>query len=322
MSFFVGIDGGGTGTRVYVADADGRVLGRATAGLSNLHHAADDQVRQHLASAFDKAFASAAIQPAQCKAVFAGMAGVTTASTAVRFEALIRACGFGEASIGVDHDIRIALAGGLAGKPGIALIVGTGSSCYGRDAAGNTCQTGGWGALVADEGSGYDLALHAIIAAVRMADGRMDDAPLRDAVFSWLGISDVSEILRRLYEDGITRTEIAAFAPDVVRIAETGDAAAVAVLKRGAEELAQMVEANHRRLPTGPTPYVAITGGLGTANTLYRVMLEYAIRERVPGVHIAELYMSPTAGAVMLAMQQAGGAITPAILSNLQETSQ
>jgi len=47
--------------------------------------------------------------------------------------------------IGVDHDIRIALAGGLAGQPGIALIVGTGSSCYGR--------TAGW-ALLAGRGMG------------------------------------------------------------------------------------------------------------------------------------------------------------------------
>jgi N-acetylglucosamine kinase-like BadF-type ATPase len=40
-------------------------------------------------------------------------------------------------AIHVDHDIRIALAGGLSGRPGIALIAGTGSSCFGMNAAGD-----------------------------------------------------------------------------------------------------------------------------------------------------------------------------------------
>jgi N-acetylglucosamine kinase-like BadF-type ATPase len=321
VNYYVGIDGGGTGTRAFLADAKGRIVGRGEAGLSNLHHASDDEVRAHLNTAFAAVFSKAGVRPEQCVSIFAGMAGVTTASTAARFEKLIRDCSLAHATIGIDHDIRIALAGGLGGKPGIALIVGTGSSCYGRTAGGRTCQTGGWGALVSDEGSGYWLALHAIVAAIRMADGRSEESNLRARVFEWLGIDDVSQVLKRLYEDGISRTEIAAFAPQVLELAEGGDATALEILERGANELAQMVEANHRRLPTRPGPELAITGGLGTARTLYRQKLEAALRQLLPGVRINELYMSPTAGAVMLAMQQAGVEITENVLSNLRSTS-
>jgi hypothetical protein len=91
-------------------------------------------------------------------------------------------------------------------------------------------------------------------------------------------------------------------------------------LEQGAAELAHMVEANHRQLPTAPVPQVAITGGLGTAKTVYREKLEAAIRRRVPGVHIPDLFMSPTAGAVLLAMEQAGVSMTPEMLNNLKST--
>lgn len=318
MGHYLGIDGGGTGTRAFLADETGRIIATGEAGLSNLHHATDEEVRAHLNSAFSSVFR--AVKPTECVSVFAGMAGVTVASTAARFEKLICDCGLPHAKIGVDHDIRIALAGGLGGKPGIALIVGTGSSCYGRNSAGQTFQTGGYGSLVADEGSGYWLSLNAMIVATRMADGRLPDSPLRLAVFEWLGIHDVSEILKRLYEDGISRTDIAAFAPEVVRFAEQGDAAAVSILESGAEELASMVEANHRRLRTGHGPDLAITGGLGTAHTIYRSKLEAALRLCLPDIVINELYMSPTAGAVMLAMQQAGVEITFEILENLRSS--
>jgi N-acetylglucosamine kinase-like BadF-type ATPase len=321
MTYYLGIDGGGTGTRAFLGDAAGRIVGRGEAGLGNLHHASDDEVRDNLNAAFSAAFSQAGVAPEECVSVFAGMAGVTVASTAARFEKLIRECGLSHATIGVDHDIRIALAGGLGGRPGIALIVGTGSSCYGRTADGRTCQTGGWGSLIADEGSGYWLALQAIIAAVRMADGRLGGSPLQQSVFKWLGISDVSEVLKRLYEDGITRTEIAAFAPEVVAHAERGDEAALEILVRGADELADMVEANHKRLPTGDPPQLAITGGLGTARTIYREKLQAAMRREVPGIVMDELFMSPTAGAVLLAMEQAGAEITAEVLENLRSSS-
>lgn len=321
MEYYLGIDGGGTGTRAFLADASGHIVARGEAGLSNLHHATDGEVRKHLNSAFSSVFSQAGIKPSDCVSVFAGMAGVTVEATAARFEKLIRECGLAHTTIGIDHDIRIALAGGLGGKPGIALIVGTGSSCYGRTADGRTFQTGGYGYLIADEGSGYWLSLQGIIAAARMADGRLANSPLRLAVFEWLQIHDVSQILKRLYEDGITRTEIAAFAPQLVQFAEQGDAVALSILEDGADELAHMVEANHQTLPTGTGPDLAITGGLGTADTIYRTKLEAALRHRLPSIVLNELYMSPAAGAVMLAMEQAGIEITPEILGQLHSTS-
>jgi len=286
MKLFLGIDGGGTHTTACLADAEGRVIATAEAGIGNPNHATDSELKVQFETIFNRLLTSRNIPCENCVSIFAGMAGVTCEETAERVRRGIRESSLSHAAIGVDHDIRTALAGGLTLRPGIALIVGTGSSCYGRNADGRTWQTGGWGALIADEGSGYVLGRDAIKAAVQMADGRMQASSLVDAVFDWLGIADVSQVLERIYGSELSRPEIAAFAPTILTLAAAGDTAANEILATGAEELGKMVAANHNRLPTSPEPEVVITGGLGTAASCYRPMIEAAITRHLPTARI------------------------------------
>lgn len=314
----LGIDGGGTRTRACLADACGRVVGRGKAGLANVHHAGEGVALENLRAAIGGALAEAGAVAGDVGAVFAGMAGVTHEASRRAFRGMLEACGLGGVVMEIDHDIRIALAGGLAGSPGIALIVGTGSSCYGRAADGGSWQTGGWGALLADEGSGYFLGREAMVAAARMADGREAETGLREAVFGWLGISSVADMLRRIHEEGLSRTEIAALAPGVSALAAAGDAVARSILERGAALLAELVAANHARLPTGDGPDVVITGGLGTNDGAYRAMIEAAIRARMPGARVRRPVLSPVSGATLLALGMMGMAGDDEILANLR----
>jgi N-acetylglucosamine kinase-like BadF-type ATPase len=319
MTFHLGLDCGGTGTRAFLVDGAGRCGGWGESGQSNPHHANASEVKAHLAEAIGGACAKAGGKLRDCGSVFVGMAGVTNEAARSDVRSLVAACGLEHARIGVDHDIRIALAGGLGGRPGMALIVGTGSSCYGRAADGRTWQSGGWGSLIADEGSGFYLGREAISAAARMADGREAETKLRAEVFTWLGIADVSELLNRIHAPGFGRAEIAAFAPGVVELAGGGDKAALAILDRGAFLLAEMVAANHRMLPTGTKPELVITGGLGTAVTIYRDKIERAVRAQLPEVQIRQPLLPPVIGAALLAMEQAGQPVTEELVLKLKD---
>lgn len=310
VNVFLGLDGGGTRTRALVVDESGRHLGRGDSEATNPRHATEAQVRMRLEESIGDACKAAGVSVRDCASAFVGMAGVTSEAGRVDMGRRVAACGLECAKIGVDHDIRVALAGGLVGKPGIALIVGTGSACYGRTEDGWTWQTGGWEWLIADEGSGFWLGREAIAAAARMADGRQSDTGLREAVFGWLGIGDITELMHRLHAPEMPRSEIAALAPALIRRAEEGDEAAGTLLKQGAELLAEMVEANHRMLPTSPGPDLVITGGVGTSASLYREVLETAITSRLPQVRIHPPILSPVAGAALLAIQQVGGSVT------------
>ncbi|MBI5384554.1 MAG: hypothetical protein HZA90_07675 [Verrucomicrobia bacterium] len=321
VSFYLGIDGGGTHTRAFLVDDDATCAGGGQSGLSNPNHARADEVRANLEAAISGACQQAGAERANCVSVFVGMAGVTTELGREFCRDMARQCGLGHAKIGVDHDIRVALAGGLGGQPGIALIVGTGSSCYGRDAEGRTWQTGGWEALISDEGSGYFLGREAIAAAARMTDGRQAESPLQGRVFAWLGINAVADLLPRLQDRKLSRSDIAAFAPQLIELAHRGDLAALEILDRGAFLLAEMVAANHRKLPTGPHPDVVITGGLGTAETIYRRKVEEAIRRQLPAVCLHEPLLPPVMGAALLAMEQDGLPVTVELLNKLKRFS-
>ena len=73
------------------------------------------------------------------------------------------------AAVQVVHDTELILATAEL-TTGIALIAGTGSVAWGRDASGAVARAGGWGYLLGDEGSGYGIAREVVRHALRLAD--------------------------------------------------------------------------------------------------------------------------------------------------------
>ena len=75
-----------------------------------------------------------------------------------------------------EHEAALA-ACGIFESEGIAVVAGTGSSAVAmRDGKRNVA--GGWGALLGDEGSAYDIAMWAIRAAIRSSEGTGPSIPL------------------------------------------------------------------------------------------------------------------------------------------------
>jgi N-acetylglucosamine kinase-like BadF-type ATPase len=202
-------------------------------------------------------------------------------------------------------------------------IVGTGTSCYGRNATGEGWLTGGRGHLISDEGSGYWLGIGAMRAAVMAHDGRRPGTALLPVVYRYLGIKHMDEILHRLYVRGMTRAEIAGLGPLVIEAARAGDAAALDLLARGAEELADCVAAAARHLRMDDAPCeVCLVGGLIQAGPIVTDGLSAAIRRRLPLAAVRAAELPPVLGAGLLALQAAGREITPSVIRNLHAARQ
>ncbi len=220
------------------------------------------------------------------------------------------------APIGIDHDVRVALAGGTAGAPGIALIVGTGSSCYGRNAAGDSWRSGGWGYIMDDYGSGFYLGQQALEAVIRAYDGRGAATALTAPVLDALGLDDVLGLMHRIYYPTLNFSGIAGLARIVVSVA-AHDAVARAIVERGCVELALMVKAtaDHLRL-SGSFPVVPVGGLAGSG--WYREILADAIRRAVPDAQVNPPQASPVVGAALLALEQIGLTLSPEALSQVE----
>lgn len=316
--YLLGVDGGGTKTQAAICDESGRVLGVGLAGASGIDSVGADAATVSIGAAVKAARDQAGLPDAPFASVFFGMAGVVSEEDRDIVREVARRLQLGDA-IHVDHDIRIALAGGLAGRPGIALIAGTGSSCFGMNAAGVRWQAGGWGHLISDEGSSYWFGWNAIRLAAGAGDGRWQTA-LYAPVMRQLGISSVADLHQRLYTQGIGKAEIAGFAPLVMAAAAEGDAQAQALIRQGVHELALMVTAVARNLGWAVASCeVTLTGGLWRAGEVVLAPFHAALAEMLPQARVVTPELPPVLGACVLALQQASVAIDGNVLHNLVE---
>ena len=305
-SFVIGIDGGGTSTRAALLGLDGTLLAVGQSGSSNIDDVGVQAAEQNIDRAVAAAEAQAGIARQPAAAIFLGMAGVTSEADRDHIRQIARNLNLApDAAIGVDHDCRAALAGGLSGRPGIVQIIGTGSSCYGRTTDGRNWMSGGRGHLVSDEGSGCWMGLQAIRAAVRAHDGRAPATPLLGGVLAALNINEIDDVLNRLYVVGISRAELAALAPMVVREAMAGDAAALGIVQKGADDVAELVDAVARKLEMG-APEVCIVGGLLNTGPIIFDSYQAAMLRRVPTADIKTAEQPPVMGAALLALELAG----------------
>ncbi|WP_310122825.1 BadF/BadG/BcrA/BcrD ATPase family protein [Agrococcus sp. BE272] len=310
MTLVLGVDAGGTSTRAAIADGEGRLLGRSVATAGNLDDGGPSGVAAAVMAATRSALEVTGIgADATFDAVFLGVAGVVSAADRrAVLDALPTAGVAPRERIRIDHDCRVALAGGLAGRPGIVVIAGTGSAAFGVDGGGARWRSGGWGALVGDEGSSYSIAVEALRAVVRAVDGRGPSTALQAAMLGALQVQDPDDLLHRLHLEGLGRAEVAALAPLVVLAAEQGDLVAAMVLDTAAEQLAQMVDAVQRNLRFDGPVEVASVGGLFAAGEPIASRFREALERRSPSVCMVEPELDPVLGACLLALQSLGAA--------------
>lgn len=193
-----------------------------------------------------------------------------------------------------------------AGRPGIVLIAGTGSACYGRSPSGKSWRSGGWGGLLADEGSGSWLGWQALRLAVRSFDGRERPSRLVDDILNLFELRHMNDIMHRIYHVGLSRQERAALAPMVISAARDIDEAARKLLNEAVEELALSVWAVADQLEMHDQPEVSIEGGLYDVEDVFAIPLRAAIRRKLPDCRIQPSELSPVLGACLLALEQIG----------------
>ena len=261
--YVIGIDGGGTKTRVAVCAPDGTLLRRETLGAFNLSAIGEDGFRRRT-----EEILALCGDMRGCGAICVGGAGVSGAAAGEILRAELAAHGFaGKLLLCGDHEIALA---GAMQTPGCVLIAGTGSVCYGKNAAGEAFRCGGGGHIIDDPGSGYTLGRDALAAALRTEDGRLSENALHAAVMDAVGGHDIQGIFDFVYFSRRGKSDIAALAPLVLRCAEQGDAVSLAILRRGATELARLVSAVTGRLGLDKKSPCALAGGLLAENNIYR----------------------------------------------------
>lgn len=271
IRYLIGVDGGGSGTRVRIASAGGQLLGVGDAGPSALGQGIA-QAWRHVQQAVSQAFAAAGLPavPLQDSVIALGLAGAHVGARCDEF--LGTAPGY--ARVLLHDDGMTSLWGAHRGAPGAVIAAGTGSIGEALHADGRRSTVGGWGFGIGDEGSGAWLGLRAIRVAHRAQDGRAAAGPLARAV--WAATGESREALLA-WGERATQATYAQLAP-LVFDAEATDPAAAALLAEAVAALERHADALD---PAAQLP-LAIMGSVGLrlrprfASTYQRRLVEPA----------------------------------------------
>jgi len=250
MTYFLGIDAGGSNCRARLVDAKGQLLGRGQAGPANARIGIDALYRT-LADTADQAIAEAGLSSEARAAIRAGMgiAGLTRLGIREALEAL----DFGFASVAFATDAQIANLGAHGGGDGAILIIGTGSAAKLR-IDGRDHTIGGYGFPISDEGSAAALGLSAMRHVLRALDGRTAKTPLSAAVTERFDHDTVRAIA---WMDQATPRDYGTFAPLVMDYAEANDPIARSIVEHAVSHIERFIETIFER---GVTRCVLVGG--------------------------------------------------------------
>lgn len=309
--FFLGVDGGQSGTTAVIGDAQGQILGWGSAGPCN--HVSSDEARTKFVRVMSECLTQAAAQAGldarlsrwRFKSACLGMSGGLEDKYALLRE-LIESD-----HTNITHDAAIALAGATAGAPGIIVIAGTGSIAFGRNASGETARAGGWGYIFGDEGGAFDITRQALRAVLREHEGWGGHTALTPALLEAAAAADANEMLHLFYTDAWPRARVADLARTVSRIAQEGDPVALRLLHQAAQELALLALSVRRQLWSDGQPVtISWAGGVFESALLlerFRMLLSLEADS-----HCEPPQHGPAIGALLLAYQYAGINVCPA----------
>jgi N-acetylglucosamine kinase-like BadF-type ATPase len=280
----LGVDGGGLTTQAVIAGLGGEVLGRGLGPPSNHHRVGLEGACQAMKTAIDGAFAQISgtripdrtthwTQSSMIAAACFGLAGVDSAQDEGLFTAWLKGqdCRFRYA---VTNDSELILGGGTPEGWGVALISGTGSICLGRAPGGASTRVGGWGHVLGDEGSGYQIATDGLKLATQAADGRGGSGALLQAALGHWRLREPKELIGVVARRDTTAEEIAGFATRVLELTGRNDPAAREIVERASQTLALHVDTVIQKLGLKDPP-------LALGGTMMRVSLKKFLLERV-----------------------------------------
>lgn len=300
-SYFLGFDGGGTKTECLLADAEGRVVARATTGPSNPLRTGYARAWFSLSDAGDKVLAAATIHSGHIRAVCAGLGGAGRPGVVRRVTTFLEGS-YPNATIRVTTDLEIALEAAFGTGEGIILLAGTGSAAFGRDSAGRTARAGGRGPWVSDEGSAFDIGRRAVRAVTLADEHRGPATELSQRLFGLHqcgGWDSLAEQIAKNADDVFPRTF-----PLVAELADKGDGVCREIMMRAAAALGELAASVAAELGWCDRDFgLAEVGGVYGRSKFLDAAIETELRRRLPRAHAVPVKTSPAEAAVRMAMR-------------------
>ncbi|QKE74842.1 N-acetylglucosamine kinase [Arthrobacter citreus] len=295
----VGMDGGGTKTRVMVKESlDGETLFDQNFGMSNYNNIGVEGLKPVFSEIYEALFACFG-ERLQNAILVLGSAGVDRPKDIDIYLNALKESGF-TCQLEVVNDAEIALVGGNGDRKDALMIAGTGSIVMGVDAKGNTIRSGGWGGLISDEGGGFQIGLHAISAVMQEYDKVISPTSFTDKLLGHFQLNSPEDFMDLLYlEDTIPVDKIASCTPIILEAWVNGDEAACTIVEGELNKLVRLVVGISRQMES-ENFRLSVAGSLLTKSSEYFDTLKNKLSITLPQVELSAPLYDPVLGAIII----------------------
>ncbi|MBS4200834.1 hypothetical protein KHA93_14455 [Bacillus sp. FJAT-49732] len=294
MTYTIGIDAGGTKTTGLIIDSEKNILFQTKTGFGNPNvnfnealHNVWEAVSACLNSPFGKG----------CKTIVAGVAGIEAEGNRERFEQFF-STRTNIPTIFV-NDAVLAYHALFDDQNGILTIAGTGSISYGRNGE-KDGYSGGWGHILGDFGSAYDIAIKVFRQITKEADQGLPHSPLSQALLNDLEISSADGLKGFIYN--ALKGEIASVSSFVFAEAQKGDEEAKRFFLDAGVELANQTFSLFKKLDIKLPLKVGCKGSLLEKNPYAKKEFESTLQKLVGDVEFIRNEITPAIGSLSVAV--------------------
>jgi N-acetylmuramic acid 6-phosphate etherase len=293
--FFLGIEGGGTRTIAICADAEGKLVCRNEAGPANVRLLNDVQLRLRF-----KELGSSIPTPAS---IAIGLAGAREEKDRQRIRDAAAKV-WPNVPCVATHDLDTALEAAPETSPRalprILILSGTGSCCYGKTPKGKVTKFGGWGHILGDKGSGFEIGLRALKAVVYYYDKEGEWSKLGQRLLRSLQLNEPNDLIAWVQK--ADKTEIASLAKEVFDAWHLKDKIATDILTGAAHSLAKdAIDCSCRLVGPGHPIQFVLAGSVLIKQPRFAKMVGRHLKQAAPACKITPLAREGAWGAVELA---------------------
>jgi N-acetylglucosamine kinase-like BadF-type ATPase len=289
VGVILGVDGGNSKTDVVLASSGGEPLAYLRGPGSNSHGPRGSAGCVDVVASL---VGRLPYEPPADRAVLF-LCGADVPADIAELSALVRARGWAR-EVTVDNDTFGLLYAGTDRPDAVAVICGSGINCIGRNAGGAVARYPALGWETGDWGGAEAVGREALLLANRAADGRGEATALVDVIERRFGKA-VVEVGIDVHYGAMAETRLGELAPAVVDAAAGGDAVAVALVQRLADEIVALVERAFRDLGLHDADVVLGGGMLAGGGFLFDL-----VARGLPCAPMAS-ELPPVAGAVLAA---------------------
>ena len=293
--FYIGLDCGGTKSDLLIIDENNSAILKKSYEPVQYSRLGKVKSSSTLERIINDSIKRKKLNIENCKGICIGLAGMRERKDKTELKKFLSER-LNTKKIIIESDTSIALHGAFKGEDGLILICGTGSILFGR-IDGEHFRAGGWGRILGDYGSGYEIGRMALNHLAKCYDGNTKPTRLSREIEKKFSFKK-ENLLKHVYQNNF---DIQSIVPVVLELANRKDKDALDITEKAVEELLNHFEIFHTQRKKKEKINLALSGSILENNNVLTKKLKNKIKKTHSHINIVNKSHSPSEGAVLMA---------------------